>query len=633
MCRIVGLWDFSSTKNEQNKTFLSKMRDSLEHGGPDHGGIFSDTDTGLHLGHRRLSIIDLSAAGNQPFNWQQYSMVFNGEVYNYSDINKELTEYTFSSNSDTETILKAWNKWGEQAVHKFRGMFAFALYNKTEKKLSLVRDRLGVKPIFYYKKDNLFLFGSELKALLQHPNLDKTINQDAVALFLHQGYIPSPISIFKYVKKVQPGHILTINKNGDITEKPYWKAEDYYKKTIDYGSEQEWKNALEKELIESINYRMVADVPVGSFLSGGIDSSLVSAIIQKHSTKKLKTFTIGFDNPKYNEAGFAKEIANYIGSEHNELYINENHFEQEIEKLPFLFDEPNADASIIPTHLVSKFAKEQVKVSLSADGGDELFGGYTKYEITNNFYPKIKNIPAFGKQLISKFITNTPLEQLEKFPILKNYKNLEPKLLKFNNALKAKNQIDFFNIASTFLSKQEVQQLCGTTPNRISFQLPKIDNDRLISYFGLIDVKTYLEGDILTKVDRATMHTALEGREPLLDHKLLEFALQIPDKYKIQGKQTKYLLRQILFDYVPKELIERPKQGFSIPITDWLHSILKKDILALQNNNDFINCFQLNKAEVNSTIQNFLQHNKNPQAVWQFYVLYRWFNKWIQNNE
>ncbi len=635
MCRIAGLWNFSSSKNIDEKQLIASMRDSMSYGGPDHAGLWNDEALNIYLGHRRLSILDLSPAGNQPYIWDKYRLVFNGEIYNFQDINKELTEFEFNSTSDTETLVKSWHKWGIDAIHKYRGMFAFALFDTTENKLFLVRDRLGVKPLYYYYSDGLLLFGSELKSLLQYKDLDKTIDQQSLALFLQQGYIPSPKSIFKHVKKVKPGHILEINASGDVKERCYWNAEDQYAQKENVpNSHQEWKEFITDELSVSSNYRMVADVPVGSFLSGGIDSSLVSALIQKKSTKQLKTFTIGFHQQEYNEAIYAKEIAKHLDTDHYELYVDEAKFEEVIPEHPYLLDEPMGDPSIIPTHIVSKLAKQEVKVSLSADGGDEFFGGYTKYEITKNLYPKIEKLPGFAKSAGYKILEEVDPFSIEKFsskiPVLKNYKNLGPKLLKFKNAIHAKDQIEFFNITSTFLQNDEVEKLIGQRSERIDFDLPEIDPNRIMSYLGLIDVKTYLEGDILTKVDRATMHTALEGREPLLDHILFEKAMQLPDHLKIDGTNTKKILRDILFDMVPRELIERPKQGFSVPIEKWMRTVLKDQIESLKNDQDFLTAFQLNKEAVNDIINQFQKNNKNPQVVWYFYVLYVWFKTWMR---
>lgn len=636
MCRIAGLWNFKNNSLTNFNELITEMRDCLAHGGPDSAGLYSDESTGIYLAHRRLSILDLSSAGNQPFEWDRYKLIFNGEVYNFQDVNKEyLSEYNFKSQSDTETIVKAWHKYGPKAIEYLRGMFAFAMYDKIEQELFIVRDRLGVKPLFYYCKDGLLLFASELKSLLKYENLDKTIDQKSVSLFLQQGYIPAPDSIFKYVKKVKPGNYLRINSKADIQEIEYWNAESQYgNNDIKAKSKEEWKEVIHDELIKSFNYRMVADVPVGSFLSGGIDSSLVSAVIQKHSNKQLKTFTIGFHQKDYNEAVYAKEIAQHIGSEHHELYIGEKDFEDILQRLPVLLDEPNGDPSIIPTHIVSEMAKKHVKVSLSADGGDEFFGGYTKYEVAKNFYPKLQAIPPFGRNVISSILANVNVTKLEKFsgnfPILKNYKNLGPKLLKFNNALKANDLIEFFNITSTFLTKREVEKLVGVSTNRLNFDLPDIDKNRIISYLGLIDVKTYLEGDILTKVDRATMHTALEGREPLLDHVLFEKAIQIPDQFKIDGINTKIILREILFDLVPRALIERPKQGFAIPIEKWLKGQLKEIILQIKNDQEFLEMFNFDRDELSRIIDNFYSQNRNPQVVWYVYVLNQWYNYWLK---
>ena len=449
MCRIAGYWDFHASVSYDRKQVLEKMRDTLAYGGPDAAGIYQDD--AINLGHRRLSILDLSEAGNQPFYYQDYVIVFNGEVYNFQEIKNSLLALgiNFKTETDTEVILKAFLEWGEEAVHQFRGMFAFVIWHKTSKRLWLFRDRVGVKPLYWYWKDGLFMFASELKAFHQHPHFDKRIHMPSVSYFLQRGYISSPFSIFAYVKKVLPGHYLVLDEKKEPTSHMYWDANsEYQKHDLSDASREEVRDRLEKILRESFLLRMVADVPVGMFLSGGIDSSLVTALIQDQVPKPVKTFTIGFEQPEFDESPHAMAVANHLGTDHHTLICAEKDFQEIIPLLPDLYDEPFGDSSAIPTYLVSKFAKSQVKVSLSADGGDELFGGYTKYEATQNLYPKIQRIPHVVRNYLSSFssiINPNRIESLSGYlPYLKNYSGVSNKLHKLLHALPANSSTEFF---------------------------------------------------------------------------------------------------------------------------------------------------------------------------------------------
>jgi len=633
MCRIVGVWDFNSGTSPE---MLNRMRDSLHHGGPDSADSYTAPDTQLKLGHRRLSIIDLSEAGRQPMRFGQSVVVFNGEIYNYLEIAAELKSMgcTFQTGSDTEVLLQAFAQWGSAAVSKFRGMFAFALWDEKSKKLLLCRDRLGVKPLYWYFKDGLFMFASEIKAFQEHPLFDRTISPDGVSLFLQQGYIQAPFSIFKYLHKVEAGAFLEIDANANLKFSKYWDtAEIYTNASMLKGTENELADQLEIQLKEAFRLRMVADVPVGMFLSGGIDSTTVAAILQSESNRKIKTFTIGFEHKEYNEAQHAKTLAAHLGTEHHELYCSEKDFEEVLDLLPDIYDEPFGDSSGIPTYIVSRMAKNEVKVSLSADGGDELFGGYTKYEAVKNYYPKIKKIPYPLRKLMAGLSGAVNPLWLEKnaayLLILKNYKNIANKFPKLRNALKAKDLNDFFNRSSTYISKEEHLRLFPHFTDRFKTETTAKEQ-RLISYLGMIDLKTYLEGDIMTKVDRATMQLALEGREPMLDHKLVEFALCLPDEMKIRGNTTKYLLRQVLYRFVPKELMERPKQGFSIPVQQWLMGSLKSELEKLAVDKIFAERFGLNQPELQKIIRAFISKKKfiNPHFIWFLFVLYRWNLRW-----
>ncbi len=614
------------------------MRDTMQHGGPDSAGVFEAADTALALGHRRLSILDLSAAGQQPMLWQDWVLVFNGEIYNFEEIRKELVPlgYQFETETDSEVLLKAFQEWGQGMVHRFRGFFAFALYNQTTQTLTLCRDRFGVKPLYWYWKDGLLLFASELKAFHEHPAFDKTINPDAVSLYLQQGYIPHPHCIFEYAHKLQAGHFMTWQANGEHTITPYWSPRDTYANTrLSKQSEGELVEELEALLTESFEWRMVADVPVGAFLSGGIDSSIVTALLQKKQGRQLKTFTIGFHNEAYNEAGHAKAVATHLGTDHQELYCTEAHFKSVIPLLPELYDEPFGDSSCIPTYLVSQLARESVTVSLSSDGGDEIFGGYTKYEVAKQFYPKIKRL---GKPLrrtlrrLGQGIDPLWLERnSHRLPVLKNYKNVSNKYPKLLNALAADDVLDFFNRSSIYRSQSDLARLLPTHKNRYESSLP-IEEQRLITYLGMVDIETYLEGDIMTKVDRATMAVALEGRDPFLDQSLLEFGMKLPDSLKIRGKDSKYLLRQVLYKYVPQELIERPKQGFSIPVQQWLLGHLQPALLALKEDQAFAQAFQFDQRELRAIIENFVAQQRyvNPHFIWFLYTLHQWYERWIK---
>ena len=633
MCRITGLF---STK-KINQTTVQQMRDALAHGGPDAANLYLNETQTVALGHRRLSILDLSDAGIQPMHWQDWVICYNGEVYNFEEVRAKLPEYTFTTGTDTEVIMKAFDKWGYDAVQHFRGMFAFALYHKKTEKLVLCRDRVGVKPLYWYQKDDLFMFASELKAFHEHPEFDKTINPAAVSLFLQQGYIPAPHCIFKHAHKLEAGHFLEIDKNQAVKKTKYWDAKEVYKKaTLDKRSEATITEELEEILKESFKLRMVADVPVGMFLSGGIDSSLVTALLQKQYNHSLKTFTIGFEDKQRNEAHFAKKIAQHLGTDHTELYCTEQDALKIIPQLADIYDEPFGDSSGIPTRLVAEMAAQHVKVSLSADGGDELFGGYTKYEFAKKYHEKMSFLPNFLKKGAAALVGQMNPQSVEKYgrrmPILKNYSDINNKFSKFQSALKANDIVDFFNASSTYLNPQQLANFHPVYQNRYPKNDMQPETGRILSFLGVIDIQTYLEGDIMTKVDRATMQVALEGREPFLDHKIIEFAQGLPDDLKLKSGKAKYILRSILYKHVPKELIERPKMGFAIPIKSWLQSLLAEELKAIQEDHTFFETFQLNGPTIKRTINQFLTDTTyiNPHLVWFIFTLHQWYQRWLR---
>lgn len=638
MCRISGIIDFNASVEYDFHTIAVKMRDSMAYGGPDDQGEFIDEQRNLYLGHRRLAVIDISPAGHQPMLVKDYVIVFNGEIYNYPEITAMLVQkgYHFDSHSDTEVILNAFDCWGYDAVSYFRGMFSFALWNKQTKKLLLCRDRLGVKPMYWYFKDGVFLFGSELKSLCVYPKFDKTINDEAISLFLQTGYIKSPYSIFSYAHKLEPGGFLEIDEHGGIRTWKYWNVNDISPLNEKMDDATVLKDA-EALLIESCNYRMVADVPIGIFLSGGIDSSLITALLQNGSNSSLKTFTIGFEDKGFDESVHAKKIASFLGTDHHELICTLADFERIITLLPDIYDEPFGDSSAIPTHLVSTMAREQVTVALSADGGDEVFSGYRKYKAVKDYYYKIRYLPlatrkkmAYGLLRISQSKAESVFRTLR---IPYDFKGLQWRLPKLSNALRATDEINFFELVSMNVSHEKLRSLHNSSLIKIFNHTNKdIETDYLYSLLGKIDINSYLEGDILTKVDRASMAVALEAREPLLDHKLVEFGISLPDRYKIRNGQSKWILRNILYKYVPKELVERPKQGFAIPINEWLKNGLKKSLLELSDDEKFCSIFKLQHEELKTTINLFLNFDSasvSPHFVWFLYSLYMWYKKWL----
>jgi asparagine synthase (glutamine-hydrolysing) len=631
MCGIVGFIDFNK---KSNFNILKNMTDVLHHRGPDDSGYSFYTNEYAHigLGHRRLSILDLSAHGHQPMSFQNLEIIYNGEIYNFKEIGAELEKYgySFESNSDTEVILKAYHKWGIKAVDKFNGMFAIAIYDKKDEKIILIRDRAGVKPLYYYYKNGYFLFSSELKSFHEHPMFKKEINTDALALFFQYGYILEPYSIFENTYKFPAGHYGELNiKNKEFKIYKYWDIIDYYNKPKLNISFEEAKEKV-KELLESaFEYRMVSDVPVGVFLSGGYDSSAVTAILQKDRSEKLKTFSIGFHEKKYNEANYAKKIAEYLGTDHTEYYCTQKDAQELLPLLCEIWDEPFGDSSNIPTTLVSYLARKEVKVSLSADGGDEVFGGYDKYTQTLKYRKLFSKVP-FSKTFASIMETVNPNYLIG---INKTY-NFVNRYEKLKTLIKAKDEIEMMNGIVYYFQPSEVDKLLGKTLKiNTSFDYAMMLNlyNNSIDKLMAIDYKTYLPDDILVKVDRATMSVSLEGREPLLDHRVIEFVSQLPSAYKVKDGNKKCILKSIVHDYIPKKLMDRPKMGFSIPLNEWLGDELRKYVLEYLNSEKVVKTEVLNPSEVERLKKQYLKNsNFSTNKIWLLLVFMMWYERWMK---
>ncbi len=633
MCGIAGFIDFNRC---MDKDTLMQMTDVLHHRGPDDSGYYFDSFLGVNigLGHRRLSILDLSHHGHQPMFFDDISIVYNGEVYNFAEIKLELETigYSFDSDSDTEVLLKAYHKWGLDAIDKFNGMFAFTIFDKRIRKIYLVRDRSGIKPLYWYQKDGTILFASELKSFHKFKAFDKEINIKAVGLFLQYQYIPEPHSIFKHSAKLKAGHFLEIDlKNKKISEHKYWDVIDCYNKPKLDISEEEATCEIEKLLLSAFEYRMVSDVPVGIFLSGGYDSSIVTALLQTNRSQKLKTFTIGFHEKGFDEAPYAAKVADYLGCDHTEYYCTQKDALEIIPKLPFIYDEPFADASAIPTTLVSQLARKDVTVSLSADGGDEIFAGYDKYTQTLKYYNFFAKLPKIShKPMISILDMINP----EYIPILNKTYNFKTRYEKVNEILKSKNCIEAMDYIGMYFTTSQTKAILKkelfcleTNFNQASLLNDKNDD---INKMLAIDYKTYMSDDILTKVDRATMSVGLEGREPLLDYRIIEFAAQLPSRYKYKDGNKKHLLKEITHKYLPKQMMDRPKMGFGVPIYDWFKDELKDYFLTYLDEKRLEEEGIFNVSEIICLRDKYLQGEaENVEKLWSILMFEMWYEKWM----
>ena len=629
MCGISGFVDFNK---RSDLGILKSMTDVINYRGPDDEGTFikewPHSITGL--GHRRLSILDLSPLGHQPYHYKNLSMVYNGEVYNFQEIREKLVKkgYSFKSNSDTEVIIKAYEAYGIRCVDEFIGMFAIALLDHDKEMLYLVRDRAGVKPVYYYWKNDVLLFGSELKSFHQHPLFVKELDYDSLSLYFQYSYIPAPYTIFKNAYKLKPGHILELDlKRKDIKDYAYWSVLDHYNKPKLNISYQDAEAEVEKLMKSAFEYRMVADVPVGVFLSGGYDSSAVAAILQAGRTEKLKTFSIGFDVEKFNEAPHAKKVAQHLGTDHTEHYCTHKEAFDIIPKLPDIYDEPFGDNSIIPTTLVSQLAIKQVKVALSGDGGDEIFAGYPKFGMSLNY---TRQFPGWFQSFMSK---GMGLIDPDNIPGTKRAFNFATRYRKMQMIWSKQDPLYAMKIISQFNTEEELRKRL-----KHPFQLRKTDFDLNgeinssnddVNRMLAVDFRTFLVDNNLTKVDRATMSVSLEGREPLLDHRIIEFAAQLPSSYKFDKGRTKIILKNIVHKYIPQQVMERPKMGFIVPIMGWFRNELKDLILQNLDEGVLKRDDIFNFKEVITIRDQYLNgHSVNVQKLWHILLFQMWKRRW-----
>jgi asparagine synthase (glutamine-hydrolysing) len=650
MCGIAGYFQSKPQTLETATGIGESMARRIITRGPDDSGVWVDADAGITLSHRRLSIIDLSAAGHQPMMSAsgRFVISFNGEIYNHLELREQLDTASpnWHGHSDTETLLAGFDVWGiETTIKKSVGMFGIAVWDRLDRVLSLIRDRVGEKPVYYGWQGDAFLFASELKAFRAHPAFRREIDRDSLTLFLRHNYIPAPYSIYRNIHKLQPGTILTLPLRDRTTHRvtpnpvPYWcladVAADGLRDPFD-GTETEAMAALEDRLKSAIGLQMCADVPLGAFLSGGIDSSTVVALMQAQSTRPVKTFTIGFYESQYDEADKARAIAQRLGTEHTELYVTPEVAKDVIPMLPDMYDEPFADSSQIPTFLVSQLARQHVKVSLSGDAGDELFGGYPRYFLAQALWRKLAMVPAFGRRLSANIVRMTPAAVWNTIgpvvrPVIPGFRH--GRLLSglaFNAAglMSASDREELYYRLVSYWKRPSDVVIGASEPATIFGTRSRWPTTAgFADSMMYLDGMTYLPDDILTKVDRAAMAVSLETRVPLLDHRVIELAWKLPLSYKIRDGQGKWILRQILYKYVPKELVTGPKMGFGVPIdswlcgplSDWAESLLNEDRLKREG------FFRPDP------IRQKLHQHLSRQSDWQYYIWgFLMFQSWME---
>ena len=592
MCGIVGFLGTTDRDEAALTSLVQKMSTCLAHRGPDDSGLWVDASVGLGLGHRRLSILDLSPMGHQPMASRcgRYILTFNGEIYNYLDIRAELEAagpMLWRGHSDTEVILAAIVRWGVgPTLERMTGMFALALWDRAEQTLHIARDRLGEKPLYYGWLGGTFVFASELKALRAQPRWKGEVDRNALVLFLRHGYVPAPSTIYSGIRKLWPGTFLSVRPDGSSTENRFWSAREIAERGVREpfeGSDTEARDALERLLSRAVGRQMVADVPLGAFLSGGIDSSTVVALMQAQSARPVQTFTIGFREPGHNEAEHAKAVARHLGTDHTELYVTPAEAMDVIPRLPELYDEPFSDPSQIPTFLVAQLARRKVTVSLSGDGGDELFGGYNRHFIGRGLWNRVGWLPRGARDLLAGAITtvspahwNRALAPLIGMaPGRLRYPNPGEKLHKLALVLGARDSDEVYLGLTSHWKRPASVVLLGEESAAAANGHREAALSDFTQRMMFLDLVSYLPDDILVKIDRAAMGVSLETRVPMLDHHVVEFAWRLPLSLKIRDGQGKWLLRQLLYKFVPPELIDRPKSGFDVPIGTWLRGPLR----------------------------------------------------------
>ena len=649
---MCGLNGFLTSVDANELDFVNVLHDctnKIIHRGPDSDGYWVDKKNGIYLGHRRLSIVDLSPTGAQPMlsSDRRYTICLNGEIYNHLDLRNELLNENktipWKGSSDTETLINCFEVWGiETTLLRTTGMFAFALWDSHTNELTIGRDRFGEKPLYYGWQGSTFFFSSELKSIRSNSLFKSEIDRNSLGLYVKYAYVPAPHSIYKDIYKLAPGSFLIVSLNiRDSEPSVYWssleKMADGYENPFK-GSKDQAVEKLNNVLVDAVQKQMMADVPLGAFLSGGVDSSLVVAIMQSLSDKPIKTYTIGFEEDNYNEANHAKKVAEHIGTDHTELYVTEKDALNVIPKLPYIYDEPFADSSQIPTYLVSKLASESVTVSLSGDAADELFGGYNRYLLANNLWKKISIFPIGFRQIISKLLTSLSPQTYNSLFIILSFsasfnkqRNVGDKIHKLMGVITSSSFLELYDRIISSWYKPSSIVIGGGDLFAFKEAIPnQINNFDPISKMMAMDLISYLPDDILCKVDRAAMATSLETRVPFLDPSIMQFAWSLPLDYKIFGNKSKWVLREVLYKYVPKKLLDRPKMGFGVPIDTWLRGDLRDWAEKLLNEDRLLQEGYFNPQPIRKKWEEHLSGKRNWQH--QLWVILM-FQSWLEQNK
>jgi asparagine synthase (glutamine-hydrolysing) len=647
MCGIAGfLQTATGASSSEWPQILTRMGDAIRHRGPDDSGVWTDPDRGIGMVHRRLSIVDISAAGHQPMvsGSGRFVIVFNGEIYNHMDLRATLAGVFWRGHSDTETLLAGFDAWGvADTVARTNGMFAFAVWDKSDQTLTIGRDRLGEKPLYYGWQANTFLFGSELKALRAHPDFHARIDRNALTLLMRHNYVPAPHCIYQGIRKLLPGSLLVVNKHDhDAEASRYWDARTVVANGLAQpfsGSPEDAVNALDTLLRDAVSRQMMADVPLGAFLSGGVDSSTIVALMQAQSNRPVKTFTIGFHEAGFNEAEHAKAVAQHLGTDHTELYVTPQQALDVIPSLPTLYDEPFSDSSQIPTFLVSQMTRQHVTVSLSGDAGDELFCGYNRYLLGTSLWNKLSRLPVPLRVGLARMVTavspsvwNRMLGQMRgMLPARLAQTNVGDKLHKAAGVLAARTSVDLYRLLLNHWEDPSRLLLGAIEPATVLTD-PALQpqTDHFVHQMMALDMLSYLPDDILVKVDRAAMGVGLETRVPMLDHRVVEFAWSLPLDYKLRNGVGKWPLRQVLDRYVPKELVDRPKMGFGVPIDSWLRGPLREWAEDLLNASRLRQGGYFEPEPIRRKWEEHLSGARNWQNhLWDVLM----FQAWLQNAE
>lgn len=643
MCGLAGFFGGNNLQHQGwVEGVLTDMAQAIESRGPDAFGAWADAASGIALAHRRLAIVDLTPAGAQPMASQagRYVLVFNGEIYNHLALRQELTCRAWRGHSDTETLLAGFEAWGvEPTLRRAVGMFSFALWDREQHVLTLGRDRFGEKPLYYgwqgQGQKAVFLFGSELSALRRHPAFEAAINRDALALYMRHSCVGGAHSIYQGIHKLLPGHLLTLRAGQTEPQVwAWWSAAAAARHGVDHpfqGSPQQAVDELEQLLTHAVGQQMMADVPLGAFLSGGIDSSTVVALMQAQSARPVKTFSIGFHEAGYNEAEHAKAVAQHLGTEHTELYVSAQQALDVIPKLPTLYAEPFADSSQIPTFLVSQLARQHVTVSLSGDAGDELFCGYNRYAWAARLWGKLRAVPKPLRKAVARLLLKTPPKHWDRIGHVLSVARLGDKVHKGAGLLAHQSMAELYRgLVSLWSNPNEVVIGACEPPTALDNVEADLAGLEGIERMMALDMLTYLPDDILTKVDRAAMGVSLETRVPFLDHRVVEWAWTLPLQYKLRGGATKWPLRQVLYRHVPRELVERPKMGFGVPIDQWLRGPLKEWAEALLDEGRLRREGFFNPAPIRTKWAEHLSGARNWQhALWNVLM----FQAWLENQQ